>query len=34
MAVWVRILGLPVKDFKEFGVAKIGMLVGNVVKVD
>lgn len=30
----MRILGLPVKDFKEFGVAKIGMLVGNVVKVD
>lgn len=34
MAVWVRILGLPVKYFKEFTMQKIGGLIGRVVKVD
>nr|XP_011467266.1 PREDICTED: uncharacterized protein LOC105352294 [Fragaria vesca subsp. vesca] len=34
MALWVRIFGLPLKFFKEFTVAKIGNILGNVVKVD
>lgn len=34
MALWVRINGLPVKYFKESIIAKIGNLVGTVVKVD
>lgn len=34
MALWVRILDLPVKFFKDFTVAKIGKILGDVVKVD
>ncbi|XP_024196069.1 uncharacterized protein LOC112199261 [Rosa chinensis] len=34
MALWVRIFGLPVKFFKDFTVAKIGKILGDVVKVD
>lgn len=34
MALWVRIYGLPVKYFKQFIVAKIGKILGDVVKVD
>lgn len=34
IALWVRICGLPVKFFKEFAVAKIGKIIGDVVKVD
>ncbi|KAL6145133.1 hypothetical protein ACLB2K_055821 [Fragaria x ananassa] len=34
MALWIRIFGLPVKFFKEFTMAKIGKIIGNVVKVD
>ncbi|PRQ45579.1 putative transcription factor interactor and regulator CCHC(Zn) family [Rosa chinensis] len=34
MALWVRILGLPVKYFKDYAVAKIGKVLGDVVKVD
>ncbi|XP_040363115.1 uncharacterized protein LOC112167332 [Rosa chinensis] len=34
MALWVRIFGLPVKYFKDYTVAKIGKILGDVVKVD
>ncbi|XP_061993844.1 uncharacterized protein LOC133711766 [Rosa rugosa] len=34
MALWVRICGLPVKYFKDYTVAKIGKILGDVVKVD
>ncbi|XP_062020661.1 uncharacterized protein LOC133737045 [Rosa rugosa] len=34
MALWVRIFGLPVKYFKDYVVAKIGKILGEVVKVD
>ncbi|KAL6125131.1 hypothetical protein ACLB2K_073191 [Fragaria x ananassa] len=34
MALWVRILDLPVKFFKDFTAAKIGKILGDVVKVD
>lgn len=34
MALWVRISGLPVKFFKEFTIAKIGRILGDVVRVD
>ncbi|XP_024159082.1 uncharacterized protein LOC112166461 [Rosa chinensis] len=34
MALWVRIFGLPIKFFKDFTVAKIGKIIGDVVKVD
>ncbi|KAK9904544.1 hypothetical protein M0R45_000626 [Rubus argutus] len=34
MAVWVRILGLPVRFFKDFTLEKIGKMLGNVVKID
>lgn len=34
MAVWVRIVGLPPKFFKEFTMRKIGHSLGSVVKVD
>jgi hypothetical protein len=34
MALWVRINGLPVKYFNESIIAKIGSLIGTVVKVD
>lgn len=34
MAIWVRIVGLPPKFFKEFTMRKIGHSLGSVVKVD
>ncbi|XP_024190261.1 uncharacterized protein LOC112194246 [Rosa chinensis] len=34
MAVWVRILGLPFRYFKDFTIDKIGCLLGSMVKVD
>ncbi|XP_062014120.1 uncharacterized protein LOC133730576 [Rosa rugosa] len=34
MALWVRNCGLPVKFFKDYTVAKIGRVLGDVVKVD
>nr|XP_011470766.1 PREDICTED: uncharacterized protein LOC105353385 isoform X1 [Fragaria vesca subsp. vesca]XP_011470767.1 PREDICTED: uncharacterized protein LOC105353385 isoform X1 [Fragaria vesca subsp. vesca] len=34
MALWVRIVGLPVKYFKKFTLDKIGKIFGDVVKVD
>ncbi|XP_024190474.1 uncharacterized protein LOC112194471 [Rosa chinensis] len=34
MALWVRICGFPVKYFKDYFVAKIGSIIGDVVKVD
>lgn len=34
MAVWVRILGLPVRFFKDFTLEKIGKMIGKVVKID
>lgn len=34
MALWVRICGLPVKYYKHFTIAKIGKIIGDVVKVD
>ncbi|PRQ51592.1 putative transcription factor interactor and regulator CCHC(Zn) family [Rosa chinensis] len=34
MAMWVRICGLPVKLFKNYTVAKIGKILGEVIKVD
>lgn len=34
MAVWVRILDLPVKYYKEFALKTIGGLIGPVVKID
>lgn len=34
MAVWVRILGLPVRYFKEFPMTCIGKILGDVVKID
>ncbi|XP_024163697.1 uncharacterized protein LOC112170583 [Rosa chinensis] len=34
MALWVRIFGLPVKFFKDYTMAKIGKILGAVVKVD
>lgn len=34
MAVWVRILDLPVKYYKEFALKRIGGLIGSVVKID
>ncbi|XP_062028817.1 uncharacterized protein LOC133744790 [Rosa rugosa] len=34
MALWVRIFGLPIKFFKDFIVAKIGKIIGDVVKVN
>ncbi|XP_040367475.1 uncharacterized protein LOC121050689 [Rosa chinensis] len=33
LTFWVRIFGLPVKYFKEFTVAKIGKILGDVVRV-
>ncbi|KAL6199762.1 hypothetical protein ACLB2K_029545 [Fragaria x ananassa] len=32
MALWVRIAGLPVKYFKKYTLAKIGKIIGEVVK--
>ncbi|KAK9914049.1 hypothetical protein M0R45_037847 [Rubus argutus] len=34
MAVWVRILGLSVRFFKDFALNSIGQLLGSVVKID
>lgn len=34
MAVWLRILDLPVKYYKEFALQGIGGLIGPVVKID
>ncbi|XP_062028432.1 uncharacterized protein LOC133744316 [Rosa rugosa] len=34
MALWVRICGFPVKYFKDYTVAKIGKILGDVVKVN
>lgn len=34
MAVWVRIVGLPLQFYKEFPMRKIGRLLGNMIKVD
>lgn len=34
MAVWVRIVGLPLHFYKDFPMRKIGHLLGSVVKVD
>lgn len=34
MAVWVRILDLPVKYYKEFTLKQIGGLIGPVVRID
>ncbi|XP_062019300.1 uncharacterized protein LOC133735880 [Rosa rugosa] len=34
MALWVRICGFPVKYFKDYTVANIGKVLGDVVKVD
>ncbi|KAK9939900.1 hypothetical protein M0R45_016580 [Rubus argutus] len=34
MAVWVRVLGLPVEYFKDSTLTTIGKLLGSVVKVD
>ena len=34
MAVWIRIVGLPLRFYKEFPMRKIGHVLGNVVKVD
>ncbi|XP_062007348.1 uncharacterized protein LOC133724601 [Rosa rugosa] len=34
MAIWVRILGLPLKYFKDFTMRKIGNLIGPVLKID
>lgn len=32
MAVWIRILDLPVKYYKEFALQKIGGIIGPVIK--
>lgn len=34
MAVWIRILDLPVKYYKDFALKSIGGLIGPVVKID
>lgn len=34
MAVWIRILDLPVKYYKEYALQKIGGIIGPVVKID
>lgn len=34
MAVWVRILDLPVKYYRDFALKRIGGLLGPVVKID
>lgn len=34
MAVWIRILDLPVKYYKDYALYKIGGIIGPVVKVD
>lgn len=34
MSVWVRILGVPIRFFKDMILKLIGKILGNVVKVD
>lgn len=34
MSVWVRIVGLPLRFYKEFTMRKIGRIIGSVIKID
>ncbi|PRQ53919.1 putative transcription factor interactor and regulator CCHC(Zn) family [Rosa chinensis] len=34
MAVWVRILGLPVRYFKDYTLRVVGKVLGTVIKID